>query len=138
MARQGERGVTLLELLIAMLLLGTALVGLAASFPLAMYGVTLGGYQTTATLLAQQPLEQARAVLYTNIPTLATGGAVCDTSGNGTFVDLGSVATPFPGFDRCVSVQVGSPTASNTTVTVVVRFSTGGGAPIYTRLATMR
>jgi len=149
MTRQNERGVTLLEILIAMLLLGVALIGLAASFPLAMYGVTLGGYQTTATLLAQQSMEQARAKTYAAIfSSLDTGGGVCDTLGGGTFVDLGSTpvdsgSTPppdpvyYPGFARCVSVQVGTPTATTTTVTVVVRFSAGGGDPIYTRLATI-
>ena len=54
MSHFNQRGVTLLELLVAMMLLATALVGLAASFPLLMQAVTLGGFQTTATLLAQQ------------------------------------------------------------------------------------
>jgi len=137
MARHDEQGVTLLEVLIAMLLLGVALVGLAASFPLAMYGVTLGGYQTTATLLALQSIEDARARAYANIPSLDTGGGVCDTSGGGTFVSLASATPPFEGFARCVSVQVGTPLATTTTVTVVVRFSSGGGDTIYTRVATV-
>jgi prepilin-type N-terminal cleavage/methylation domain-containing protein len=133
MERRSERGVTLLEILIAMLLLGIALVGLAASFPLAMFGVTLGGYQTTATLLAQQSLEQARAKTYATISTLDTGGGVCTTAGGGTF----AAVTEFPGFERCVSAQTATPTATTTTVTVVVKFAAGGGDPIYTRLATI-
>ena len=59
-----QRGVTLLELLVAMMLLATALVGLAASFPLLMQTTTIttqvdfqgttGGLQTViATILSQ-------------------------------------------------------------------------------------
>lgn len=132
MVRSDERGVTLLELMIALLLLAVALIGLAASFPLGMYGVTLGGFQTTATLLAQQAIEQARAGTYGGIPSLATGG--CDASaGTGTYA-----AVPgYPGFSRCISVQPATPTTTTTTFTVAVRFSTGGGAPVETRFATI-
>jgi prepilin-type N-terminal cleavage/methylation domain-containing protein len=60
MLRRDERGVTLLELLLAMTLLAVVLVGLAASYPLAMFGVSVGGFRTTATLLAHQCIEIAK------------------------------------------------------------------------------
>lgn len=114
MGRTDERGVTLLELMVAMLLLAIALIGLAASFPLAMYGVTTGGYQTTATLLAQEGMELAKATPYGSLPTLDTGSFV---------------AVPeFPGFARRITVAPGTPTPTTTTVTVVVRFSGTAGA----------
>jgi prepilin-type N-terminal cleavage/methylation domain-containing protein len=131
--RRDERGVTLLELLVAMTLLAVALIGLAASFPLSMFGVTLGGYQTTATLLAQQSLEDARGRAYSNLTTVATGGSVCTTSGGGTFVSV----TGYSGFSRCVSVETGVPIAGTSTVTVVVRFQLGDGQPLYTRLTSV-
>jgi len=60
MLPRSERGVTLLELLLAMTLLAIVLVGLAASYPLAMVGVTIGGFRTAAGLLAQQCLDVAK------------------------------------------------------------------------------
>jgi prepilin-type N-terminal cleavage/methylation domain-containing protein len=136
MARADERGVTLLELLVALLLLAIALIGLAASFPLAMYGVTLGGYETTATLLAQEVVERAKGRPYPDVPGFATGGTACSTT-TGTYVDLGSATPPFPGFSRCVSVQTATPTPTTTTLTVIVRYQSGGGEPVHTRLATV-
>jgi len=126
MAGMDQRGVTLIELMVAMLLLTIALLGLAASFPYALYGVTAGGYQTTATLLAQQVIESAKGTAYGNISTLDTGGGDC-TSG-GTYAAVAG----YDGFTRCVFVQVSNPTTYTTTVTTVVRFSGGGaGSPIY-------
>lgn len=138
MGRCTERGVTLLELLVAMTLLAVALLGLAASVPLSMYGVTLGGYQTTATLLAEQAIEMAKGTTYGNLPLVATGGEVCDPdAGTGTFEDLATADPPFPGFSRCVSVQTGTPTATSSTVTVVVRFAGVGGEVVNARVVTV-
>ncbi len=114
MGRTDELGVTLLELMVAMLLLAIALIGLAASFPLAMYGVTTGGFQTTATLLAQEGVELAKATPYSALPAIDTGDFV---------------AVPgYAGFTRRITVAQGTPTATTTTVTVVVRFSGSAGA----------
>ncbi|HEV8310588.1 MAG TPA: prepilin-type N-terminal cleavage/methylation domain-containing protein [Methylomirabilota bacterium] len=129
---RNERGVTLLELLVAMMLLMVALLGLAASFPLAMFGVTTGGYQTTATLLAQAAVEQAKATPYAGLNGMAgvsTGAPPCSS---GDYY----VVTGYSGFKRCIKVQVGAPTATSTTVTVVVRF-TGGQGLNDTTLATI-
>jgi prepilin-type N-terminal cleavage/methylation domain-containing protein len=110
-----QRGITLLELLVAMMLLATALVGLAASFPLLMQAVTLGGFQTTATLLAQQCVEIAKSMPYDRLP-----------------VDLPNTCTAsptgYPSFTRTLTVTAGVPTATTTTVTTQVDFSgtTGG------------
>ena len=126
----GQRGVTLVELMVAMLLLTVALVVLAVSFPYAMYGVVSGGYQTTATLLAQQVIEQAKNTDYANLSSVATAG--------GAFVGpvvagpTGSQTT-YDGFSKQVTVAAGSPTAATTTVTVTIRYQNVGGTgyPIY-------
>ena len=120
-ARRGtpgrQDGVTIVELLIAMLLLTIALLGLAASFPYAMYGVIAGGFQTTATLLAQQAIETAKNTPYASLSTLDSGG----------FVGV----TGYSGFQRSIAVAPTTPTAQTTTITVVVRFSGTVPAPIY-------
>lgn len=123
MRRMNQKGVSLIELLIAMMLLATALVGLAASFPLAMYGVTTGGFVTTATLLAQQCIEIAKNTPYDKLPDLALPTSPC-------------TAAPVPGFARSVDVQVGTPTATTTTLTVLVTF-TGEGGTNETRVGTI-
>lgn len=71
-ATHDQRGITLLELLIAMILLTIALVGLAAAFPLAMFGVVDGGLQTVAVALAEAPLEQAKRIPYADMANLTT------------------------------------------------------------------
>ena len=114
MRRFNEKGVTLLELLIAMMLLTIALVGLAASFPLAMFGVTTGGFQTTATLLAQQCLELAKNTPYNQLPTLMLPASPCTVA-------------PIAGFTRAADVQPGVPTANTTTVTIQVVFTGESG-----------
>lgn len=113
MPRGDQSGVTFVELLIAMLLLAVALTGLAASFPYAMHGVAAGGYQTTATLLAQQAIASALTTAYRDLSSLDTG----------RFVEL-------PGYDRFqrrIAVATATPTSQTTTVTVVVRFAGAGG-----------
>jgi prepilin-type N-terminal cleavage/methylation domain-containing protein len=118
-----QRGVTLVELMVAMLLLSIALVGMGAALPYGMYGVIAGGYQTTATLLAQQKIDTARNTLYGNLTTLNTGGGSGSCGGGtGSFT---AAPEGYAGFSRCIDVQVG---VSTTTVTVVVRFHGIGGA----------
>ena len=115
MERLAERGLTLIEVVLAMLLLAIALLALAASFPLAMLAVANGGAQTTATLLAQQALETAKSAPKGSLPSLDTGG----------FADVAGHA----GFQRSIAVAPGAPTATTTTVTVVVRVTGGGAGP---------
>jgi Tfp pilus assembly protein PilE len=126
MVRGSDAGATLIELMIAIILLVVALLGLAAAFPYAMQGVVAAGYQTTAALLAQQAIDNARFTLYDNLSTVATGTGVCGPS-SGTY----STVSTHPGFSRCVSIQQGtaqgSPSDTTTIVTVVVRFTGIGG-----------
>lgn len=115
MAGLNEQGVTLIELVVAMLLLAIALVGLAASYPLAMFGVAGGGYQTTASLLAQQCIELAKSMPYDRLPSDLP--SACPAS-----------LPVYPGFSRALTVATGTPTLTTTTVTVVVTFTGGQGA----------
>ena len=113
MAHLNERGVTLVELLVAIMLLAIALTGLAASYPLAMQAVTGGGFQTTATLLAQQCIELAKSTPSDRLP-----------------IDLAPSCSVHPagyaGFTRTLTVAPG-PTGTTTTVTVEVGYRNGTG-----------
>jgi type II secretory pathway pseudopilin PulG len=122
MVRRNEAGATLIELMVAMVLLAIALLGLAASFPYAMQGVVAAGYQTTATLLAQQTVDNARFTLYDDLSTLITSGSG-SCQGGGGFEAVSGYGT----FTRCVGVETATPTANTTTITVVVRFTGTGG-----------
>ncbi len=115
MTHPTERGVTLIELLVAMMLLATALVGLAASYPLLMQAVAGGGFQTTATLLAQQCIELAKSMPYDRLAADLPGSCPASPSG-------------YPGFTRSLTVTPASPTATTTTVTTQVDFQGAQGA----------
>jgi prepilin-type N-terminal cleavage/methylation domain-containing protein len=139
MRRRDQRGVTIVELMVAMVLMAIALLALAATFPYAMFGVVASGFQTTATLLAQEAIERAKAADYGSIASLnfdgSSGTLPTECSGSGNF----RTVTAFAGFSRCVAVQVGTPTATTTTITAVVLFSASVPDPIYrTTVATIR
>jgi prepilin-type N-terminal cleavage/methylation domain-containing protein len=139
MTARDQGGVTIIELMVAMLLMAIALLGLAASIPYALYGVVASGFQTTATLLAQEAIERARAADYSSMPSLSFDGSTgllpadCDNSGNFRAV------TSFDGFKRCVAVQSSSPTSTTSTITVAVDFSGAVPNPIHrTTVVTIR
>ena len=58
-----------------MILMAIALLALAASIPYAPYGVVASGFQTTATLLAQEAIERAKAADYGAISALSFDGS---------------------------------------------------------------
>jgi hypothetical protein len=129
----------MMELMVAMVLMAVALLALAATFPYAMFGVVASGFQTTATLLAQEAIERAKAADYGSIASLSFDGSSgtlpTDCNGGGTFRTVAA----FTGFSRCVAVQVGTPTATTTTITAVIEFSGSVPDPIYrTTVSTIR
>lgn len=63
--RRGVRstsGLTLIEILFAMIILAMGIIGMASMFPLAYVNVDSGGKQTGATALAQSFLEELRTI----------------------------------------------------------------------------
>jgi Tfp pilus assembly protein PilV len=117
-----QRGVTAVELLIAVMLLGIALIGLAASFPYALIGVAAGGFQTTATLLAQERLDEAKNMGWNQLCTMV--GTEDPVS-----VDVGGTSTDFPGFTRETAVE---------TVPGESAISCSGAAPTGDTVAVVR
>jgi prepilin-type N-terminal cleavage/methylation domain-containing protein len=122
MRKPDQRGVTMVELLVAMVLMAVALLVLAAAFPYALYGVVVGGAQAVATFLAQEAVERATGADYGSLPSLSFDGSTgalpadCDVAGR-----FRPVAA-FPGFTRCVAVEPAAPSPATTTITAVVEF----------------
>ncbi|MCZ7627479.1 MAG: hypothetical protein C3F12_13980 [Candidatus Methylomirabilota bacterium] len=126
---RAQRGFTLVEVLIALAILTVAVLGVAATTALQSGGgsagavsfgqaaVTRGYYLSTATMLAQDRLEQVKRVQY------RVGAADPFASGNPppNFPDETSV-TGFPNFNRQVRVVTG-PAANTKQVTVTVAFT---------------
>lgn len=124
---RAERGFTLVEVMIALAILTIALLGVAATtalqsggiagnFPFGQAAVTRGYYLSTATMLAQDRLEQVKRVQYTvGADPFAPGnpppGFTDETPVNG-----------FPNFNRQVRV-VGGPVGDTKEVTVTVAFT---------------
>ncbi len=111
-----QRGMTLVEILIAVAIIGTALVALSAAIPLAAYGIQEGNQLSTATFLANQRMEQVRYALWqaspvkdclgvsasaTAAPVAATG---CGAANTVTFPDELPVPAPYASYNRTVRV----------------------------------
>ncbi len=69
----GNAGLSLLEVLLASVVLGVAILGIAGAFPAALRTVTGGGHLTRATHLAQQMMEAIRSDASDLIPRYAGG-----------------------------------------------------------------
>ena len=66
---------SLVELLVAVCLLAVALVVVAASIPYGLMAVSSSGFQTTATGLAQEPIDAAKRTAFASLPGLAASRA---------------------------------------------------------------
>src|SRR5262245_349651 len=86
---QGQDGMTLIEVCVAMFLLGTTLIFVASAVPAALMAVNDSGMYLTAVGLAQEPITVAVRTPFASLPSLAASRA----PGSG-----------FTGFDREVVV----------------------------------
>jgi type II secretory pathway pseudopilin PulG len=66
--RSCERGLSLVEVLLALALVATGLAGLAVVLPVSIHGLHEARQLSTATFLAEQALERARATTWTRTP----------------------------------------------------------------------
>ena len=126
----------MVELVVALLLLSIGLVTLAAAMPPALHGVAAAGRQATATLLAQQAIEQVRTSGLETLCALDTGGGFTPVIGHPGFlrrIEVRPLPTSCPGW---------SPADTVATVTVIVRAAgreaVGAGGPRDTTLVAIR
>ena len=99
-----QRGMTLMETMIASSVVGVGLVAVSAAIPAATYGVQEGRQLTTATFLASQRLEQVRAARWEAGPPavdelgISTGPAAAPAAGAVvTFPDEPEMSGPYAG-----------------------------------------
>ena len=71
-----DQGMTLIEVLVAIMLLGTVLIVLGAAVPAGLTAVSRSGLAMTATGLAQEPIDVAKRTTFTNLSSLAASRAV--------------------------------------------------------------
>ena len=116
-----QSGLSLVELMVALLLLGVALMGLAAAFAPGRMAIQAGDQATTATFLARRVLEDMRNRAYDLDTDELVNGATFPAS-------TGYSGIPnYPGYRRTITITNGSPVAGTKTVTVAVIFRNSSG-----------
>lgn len=148
---------TVVEILIAVAIIGVGLVALSSAIPLAAYGIQEGKQLSTATFLANQRMEQVRNATWraasnpgvvpvvTALDTLgvSSGDTVPVGTTGVTFPDELPLPAPYADYDRSVRVTdcslapgcsgILTPDLRRITVTVSYRPMTGiGMAPATT------
>jgi prepilin-type N-terminal cleavage/methylation domain-containing protein len=122
MTMRRDAGISLVELMVAMVLLGVALMGLAAAFVPGRVAIQSGDQSTTATFLARRVLEDMRNRAYdtgTDEITVANFPAA-------TAFGTGDLAG-YPTFRRTINIAADTPMAGTKTVTVTVFYKTDSG-----------
>jgi type II secretory pathway pseudopilin PulG len=105
-----QRGMTLPEILAAVVVIMVALVALASAIPISAYGIQEGSQLTTATFLANQRMEQVKLAAWTATPVVdsiglsASSTAAPQSGGTTTFPDESPVAAPYTQFTRTVRI----------------------------------
>lgn len=97
-----QRGLTLMEVLVAAVIIGVGLAGILAIVPISSYGIFEGRHLSTATFLAEQKMEELRASSWQQTPA---GDCLGLSAGNG---DVAPTST------ACIRTN---PTACNPGVT---------------------
>ncbi|MDY6836475.1 MAG: prepilin-type N-terminal cleavage/methylation domain-containing protein [Thermodesulfobacteriota bacterium] len=104
-----NRGFTLLEILVALMVLSIGLLGVAGLTTGIMRGNLLSSRMTTATTLAQQKMETIRLQGHSGTPM----------TDNTSTEDYNSIAN-HPSYKRVTSIEVAKPAPGMKTVTVTV------------------
>ena len=122
-----ERGFTIVEVLIAAVIITLSLVALATIVPIGVYGVQEGSQTSAATFLADQKLEQVKSLPWTSAPapgndclglsasstsaptvpagaTCTFGATAIPGGGAVTWLADETLASPFAGYSRNVRV----------------------------------
>jgi prepilin-type N-terminal cleavage/methylation domain-containing protein len=106
-----RRGVTIIEIMIAIAIMSVGLAALSSAIPIAAYGIQEGSQLSTATFLANQRLEQVRNATWSTesvvdklgISAASTAAPVGD-GGATTFPDESPMAAPYASYTRTVRI----------------------------------
>ena len=109
-----QRGASLVEIMMAVGIIGVGLWALSAAIPLSAYGIQEGKQLSTATFLANQRLEQIRSARWEEGPPCldTLGVSASDTAapvgsctgGTTTFPDESALASPYADYARTVRI----------------------------------
>ena len=116
---RNNSGFTLMEVLVAMLILSVGLLGMAALVTGIINSNKLSNRISTATVLAQDKMEDIKRIGYDN--------AVSETKA--------SMSSPYDNYEREVTVVDPSPAANMKTVTVTVYWESSKSVSLKTILA---
>jgi prepilin-type N-terminal cleavage/methylation domain-containing protein len=109
-----ERGMTLVEVLVAVVIITIGLTAVATGMQLATGGITAGQQETTALFLAEQRLEDIKAFA---LSTAAAQGFTNVTSANFPVESYGGIAN-YTAYRRTVTITDPSATMKRVTVDV--------------------
>lgn len=104
-----NKGFTLLEILVAILVLSIGLLGMAALTGGIIHNNKFSKELTTATILAQDQMEEIRRLGYSGTPSTDTDATE----------DYNSI-TNYPSYKRVTSTRVNNPAAGMKKATVIV------------------
>jgi prepilin-type N-terminal cleavage/methylation domain-containing protein len=124
-----QSGLSLIELMVALVLLTVGLLGLAVAFPPGRRAIEGGNQLTTATFLARQVVEQMRNRTYDSDTDEIT-------TGNYPSLAYGTIAG-FPSYRRTVTISDNTPMAETKTVTVTIFYRDDTGVERSTSLTTI-
>ena len=121
MTLRRDAGLSLVELMVALVLLAIALMGLAAAFAPGRMAIQAGDQATTATFLARQVLEDMRNRAYDqDSDELVNGGTFPATTAYGGIPG-------YPNYRRTITIVNDAPEVGTKTVTVAVIYRNSSG-----------
>lgn len=138
-----QRGLSLGEILVAIVIIGIALVALASVIPVTSHGIQQGYQVSTATFLANQRLEQVKNANWTATPAdddlgVSASSTAAPTSGGTTTFANENPVTGHVGYRRevrvfdCTTALCGVDTTTMRHVTVNVYYTPLTGAGVAT------